>query len=131
MHVVFITGTRENRVAFMMRDAIWAAMVSADRVYHGACKTGVDALAASIALYDLEVEVTAIPARGKRDGWPKAGPMRNARLAERAAKYIADGHAVVCHAFPWGRSPGTRGCIEEMRKRGVPVIVHELEREGA
>lgn len=123
MRIVFITGSRDIRFAFTVRGAILRAMDGADAVYHGACRTGVDALAAALAHYELEIETHGMPARWKREGERSAGPRRNERMAKRAAAFIADGHDVVCCAFPWRESKGTRGCIELMRAHGVPTTV--------
>ncbi len=131
MRIVFITGTRESRVTYPMRDAMLIAMAGAEVVYHGACKTGIDAFAASLALYELEVETIGIPARWRHEGDRAAGPRRNARMAERAAKLHAQGNEVICHAFPWRESKGTRGCIDVMRANGVPVVVHEIGKANA
>ncbi|SHL47019.1 Protein of unknown function [Pseudonocardia thermophila] len=55
------------------------------------------------------------PADWRRYG-PSAGHRRNASMVALGAD--------LCLAFPRGRSPGTRGCIELARRAGIPVIRH-------
>ena len=70
-------------------------------------------------------------------------PHRRARLGYGAARHPADwdkhGKAAgmirnremvalgadICLAFPIGRSPGTRACIREAQRAGIPVRVRE------
>lgn len=54
-----------------------------------------------------------------------AGPMRNEEMAIAARARMSMGQEVICHAFPIGESPGTRGCIKLMAEYGIPVIIHE------
>lgn len=48
-----------------------------------------------------------------------AGHVRNRLMVKRGAN--------VCHAFPLGESPGTRGCAALAAKAGIPTIIHEGE----
>jgi hypothetical protein len=48
-----------------------------------------------------------------------AGHIRNRLMVKLGAD--------VCHAFPLGESPGTRGCAALAEKAGIPTTVHEGE----
>lgn len=82
-------------------------------VRHGGA-AGADSIAASIVrawgYRDDPDPVT--PEEWRRFG-KRAGHLRNWRMVERGAD--------VCLAFPLGRSPGTRGCMDMCRRAGIPV----------
>jgi hypothetical protein len=42
------------------------------------------------------------------------GPMRNQHMVDLGAE--------LCLAFPIGKSPGTRGCMEMAKRAGIPVV---------
>lgn len=83
-------------------------------VVHGACPTGADAYADEWARdnADIGVLVERVPARWDLHG-KAAGPLRNAEMVARGA--------ALCLAFPRGLSRGTRNCMAEARKAGIPV----------
>ncbi|CAO99346.1 DUF2493 domain-containing protein (plasmid) [Azospirillum brasilense] len=86
-------------------------------VIHGACiqrgmLSGADRWAEAWAIA-REVPYWGFPARWNIDGGGKAGPMRNARMLEKAKPHIVVG-------FPGGR--GTNGMLRMAREAGVMVI---------
>lgn len=79
----------------------------------GACPTGADHHAATWPARQSVVYYTPYPANWDQHG-KAAGPMRNAHMIE-------DFKPDLLLAFPGGR--GTISCIDEARKRGVPVLM--------
>lgn len=102
-------------------------MRGADGLLVGDCKTGADAIALDVAI-TWDIVPTVVKADWEKYG-KGAGPIRNAKMAKEAAMAREEGFDVCCHAFPLGESRGTRGCVEELRKVGQKVTVHEVVQE--
>lgn len=125
---ILVTGSRMWTDRKVIHDALMDAIAdlcppgatptthpfSEATLVHGAAE-GLDTLAAQQAeVWGMQVEVH--PADWARYGH-SAGPRRNAEMVAAGAD--------ICLAFPIGRSPGTRGCVELARRAGIPVVVHE------
>jgi SLOG family YspA-like protein len=117
---ILITGSRN----WTDREAIRVAIVGVGRessvlpqdvvVVHGGAR-GADLLAADVAQAlgcQFEVHHADWERYGKR-----AGIVRNSEMVNLGAD--------VCLAFPLGESRGTRHCMREAEKAGIPVVVHE------
>jgi hypothetical protein len=76
---------------------------------------GADHLA-RVAAIDLGIPVFTCHALWQRYGNP-AGPMRNRWMLDMSPDLVL--------AFPMADSVGTRDCIDEARRRGIPVKVYE------
>lgn len=124
---VLVTGSRQwpRERAVVVRDAI--AAVAGDRepalvtVVHGACQNREGRLLGADRWADLTAErlgycVERYPAAWRELG-RAAGMIRNRAMVALGAD--------VCLAFPLGRSPGTRGCVREAERAGIPVRVTE------
>lgn len=115
---ILITGTRDPEVVTNLRlqDIVCGVLrryVHADdTIVHGACPTGVDAIAAQTPWARIESH----PADWSQ-GY-KAGPLRNQEMVDSGIDLVL--------AFPKGKSPGTRGTIRMAEKAGLKVIVTEL-----
>ena len=55
-----------------------------------------------------------------------AGPARNRRMVELAALFASGGSVVEVDAWPMPDSRGTIHCIQEARRAGLHVVVHEV-----
>jgi hypothetical protein len=119
---ILVTGSRNWTNRYAIREAIKAAVAASGRsisdnevtVVHGAAR-GADTLAASAA-FELAYRDEPHPADWERYG-KRAGYVRNAEMVNLGAD--------VCLAFPLGESRGTRHCMREAEKAGIPVVVHE------
>lgn len=125
---VLVTGSRQwpRERAVVVRDVI-AAAAGGDRdpgcvtVVHGACQDREGRLLGADRWADLTAErlgyrVERLPADWARFG-RGAGMIRNRAMVALGAD--------VCLAFPLGASPGTRGCLREAERAGIPVRVTE------
>lgn len=88
---------------------------------HGACPTGVDRIAATLAAgWGWTVE--AHPAIGHPDkdfgNWPAAGPRRNAHMVALGAD--------ICVALPGPGSRGTIQCVGMAINARIPVITYPI-----
>lgn len=116
---ILVTGSRH----WPEPQAVWGALDRAatghDRgsltVVTGDCPTGADHAAARWAL-GRGVQLDVFYADWQRHG-KAAGPLRNG--------HMVDSGADLCLAFPFGRSPGTRGCMRLAEAAGIPVEVIE------
>jgi hypothetical protein len=81
----------------------------------GACPTGADAMAESIA-EDFGWSVERHPADWAAHG-KFAGPKRNREMVES--------HPDICLAFPRGKSLGTRGCLKYAKLAGIETRILE------
>ncbi|MET0410393.1 MAG: SLOG family protein [Polyangiaceae bacterium] len=119
MRIVVVTGSRN----WADRAAIERVLAGADALIVGDCPTGADAIALEVArAWDIIPHVH----RADWERFPKAaGPMRNENIARDAASERAHHMFVECHAFPLGESRGTRNCIDELRRQGFEVVIHE------
>lgn len=114
---VLVTGSRTWEDEYMV-DVMIAGLVALTggsnvpfQVIHGDCPTGADALAAT---WKDMVDVSAFPAdwdRYKR----AAGPIRNRQMLDE------DPDLVVAFSDDLEHSRGTRDCVTEARRRGIPV----------
>ena len=119
--VVLVTGSREadlydnHLVCDVLDDFLGIATECGLRlvVRHGDCPRGIDRYARSwCVLMDAVVEEQRYPADWNTHG-KRAGFLRNSEM-------VASG-ADVCIAFPRGKSSGTRHCMREAEKAGIPV----------
>jgi len=78
---------------------------------------GVDLIARAVAL-ELGFDVIGIPANWKRYGNP-AGPIRNRRMLDLLCK---DDLVIAFHA-DFANSRGTKDCVNEAARRGIPTEI--------
>lgn len=118
-----ITGGR----AWSDRGAIWEAlrrMPPGSILVHGACPSGADAIADSIAT-SLGFEVRRHPAdwlnHGKAAGTIRNGDMIKAEHPDKQGRFIE--YAI---AFPTAASRGTWDCVRKLAEAKIPTeIVRE------
>lgn len=118
---VLVTGSRDVVNEPLVRCELTRAWREAGQplvVVHGACPTGVDAIAAT---WCREHEFAGIveerhPARWHLHG-RAAGPVRNAEMVQAGAWRVL--------AFPAGLSRGTRHCMRTALAAGLDVRVFE------
>lgn len=123
MNVRVFTGSRAASPSIAELDA---ALDGADMVIVGCCPSGTDAAVLRRALQrQIDVRIFAAKWNTTRPR-EKAGPLRNQRMARYAAMLAKDDADVRCFAYPKGASPGTRGCIRLLKKRGLRVRTREL-----
>lgn len=115
---ILITGSRNHPHCDKVKEALKDLCTEFKGPFifiHGACFgfNSVDMIAHQFAM-DNNIEVIWKQAEWTTYG-KAAGPIRNAEMAK-----MAD----ICWAFPYGKSPGTRGCIKiaESNKLIVRVI---------
>lgn len=117
--VVLFTGSREwwDRV-LVARALLEIEQVVGERhshrltLRHGGYR-GLDAVAAEMALA-RRWRTESFPADWENG--PQAGPERNRRMV------LTDPRPVVCVGFPMGVSRGTRHCMAEAERAGIPTI---------
>ncbi len=124
--VVLVTGSRdlpESRRGEVERaiGECFALLVGYDPKTHS--PNGADRFAYEYAVARDDIHILTFPADWATHG-RAAGPLRNAEMARRAASAKSYFYEVECHAFPHGRSPGTRGCMKLLAERGLYVFVH-------
>ncbi|QGJ91357.1 ssDNA binding protein [Mycobacterium phage Bachome] len=116
---VLVTGSRR----WKDRTTIWEALkTELDRspegliVVHGGAR-GADDIADRWAWGMFAMGYVVKPELHRAD-WEwygnKAGVIRNLQMVKAGAD--------ICLAFPLGRSPGTRHCMREAERAGIPVI---------
>lgn len=117
---ILITGSREWSDRAAIEDAIVKAARDAGAtpqstvIVHGKAR-GADTIAADIGRrYGCLIE-------GHKADWDRWGKSAGHR---RNGEMVAAG-ADICLAFLLPESVGTRDCIAQARKAGIPVIVHE------
>ena len=87
-------------------------------IIHGAAR-GADTIARAYAIR-FGLRQVAVPAKWEEHG-RSAGPIRN--------RFMLDMKPDLVIAFHLGDSPGTWDCINEARRRGIPVeVIHALPR---
>lgn len=134
--VILVTGSRvwPPGRAETIHQAIFSELVSdyhenpADPLLIHGGATGVDTLAGAFwsSLDDTRApEVYRLAPEDWRRMGTRAGPIRNSVMVHRTVDYVAAGVPAVVLAFPWGRSIGTRGCIELARAAGLHVFTYE------
>ena len=92
-----------------------------DTVLHGMAR-GADSLAARAA-YELGISVIGFRARWEKFG-KAAGPIRNREMLDEKPDLVIAFHDDL------ESSKGTKDCVEEARRRGIPVEVISHERGG-
>lgn len=112
--VVLVCGDRNWTNKEMIR-SILASLPNLDLVIHGAAR-GADSLAAEVAV-ELGIEHDPHPAKWTLFG-RSAGPIRNRRMLNLKPDLV-----IAFHDDLWGRSKGTKDCVEEAMKRGISVKV--------
>lgn len=85
-----------------------------DIVIHGGCR-GADKLAGKAA-DDLGIPVEVYPAEWQRHG-AAAGPIRNGQMLDMGIDYVIAFHPALV------LSKGTRDCVTQAHKKGIPVEV--------
>ncbi len=132
--IVIVTGSRAPIIGFTASDVEavltrFAANPGMDELFHGACD-GVDEIADEWAK-SSGVLITPFPVPDEE--WRRlrkaAGPIRNARMCEAAARRFDAGAAVTLIAFP-GNS-GTHNCTQQARLRGLAIERWEFTPRGA
>lgn len=115
---ILITGSREwtdtESIHTVLADEL--AQTPPDSflvVVHGGAKSGADKIADDWAYSMLR--------RGKRVRCEQLTALWDEPLS--AVSMVEHG-ATVCHGFPKGDSEGTRHCMQEAQKAGIPVIEH-------
>lgn len=119
---IIVTGDRH----YTDKNRVWAVLDELHAKYgitflaHGCCPTGVDFFA------DQWAGDRGVPTRGWAANWyPNAGLHGRGRLdptagPRRNLKMIAEADATILVAF--SGQDGTRDCIAQARRRGLPVI---------
>lgn len=93
-------------------------------VVHGKCPTGADLWAEEFAQEYAEFGVQVERYRAKWEIYGKpAGHRRNQEMVDTRPDLVL--------AFPFGVSPGTRGCMDKAHKAGIPVYEFYPRRWGA
>jgi hypothetical protein len=84
-------------------------------VIHGKCPTGIDKWAAQFAeeYKEFGVQVEEFKAKWKLYG-KAAGQLRNQEMVDTEPDLVV--------AFPFGASPGTRGCIKKAHEANLVVV---------
>jgi hypothetical protein len=117
---VLVTGSRN----WINRDAIrreLKKLPSGTTIIHGACPTGADAIADSIAL-ELGLQVRSYPADWDHEG-KAAGPIRNARMVREEHKKGDPIDLVLAFTEDMLRSRGTKDCASRAQKAGIKVLI--------
>jgi hypothetical protein len=118
LKAVLITGSRDWANPEAVADAL--AKARPDVVIHGDCPTGADSYAAECA-----DAWTPIPMPAQWDEHDKAaGPIRNGHMVAVLKSLQACGYDCEVHAFPIGRSAGTRDCMRRAERAGFTVVNH-------
>ena len=110
---ILVTGSRDWPDYDAVLQAIREAIQDADDVViiHGGAR-GADDIADRVC-EELDLPTEAYPAQWEKYG-RAAGRLRNKAMVELGAD--------VCLAFPFGPSRGTRHCMREAKRAGIPVI---------
>ena len=117
---VLVTGSREltrqeDRALVFSALTECAISVRWDMiVIHGACPTGADVWADEFAdeYREYGVQKEVYPAKWNEFG-KAAGQLRNQEMVDTKPDIVL--------AFPFGISPGTRGCMDKAHKADIPV----------
>lgn len=116
MKTIVVTGGRE----WNHRQIVWYALnihgSAGDVLIHGDCR-GLDRQAGDVA-HELCMRVTSVPAdwgRHKRG----AGPIRNRKMLDM------DPDIVLAFHDNLAESRGTKDCVNEAVRRGIPVVWYD------
>lgn len=120
--LTIVTGTR-NPLHLVGKETVAAAILSAapKMVLVGDCPTGVDLVTRELCKRN---RILYILFRANWDAHGRAaGPIRNGRMVRFALKLLEQdiGWDANVLAFPAGRSPGTRDCMNQARRAGLLV----------
>lgn len=118
---VVVTGSRKWTDRVKIREKIEALHKEHDDlvIYHGACWSGADKIADSIAK-ELGIPVKTFPADWSQG--PSAGPVRNRAMLE-----AADPKVVLAFATPsLAASKGTLSAVTYARRMGIEPDVTEM-----
>lgn len=110
---VVVTGSRGWTDGTVIRDAL-KAIPRRSTVIIGAAPRGADHIAEGAARV-LGHRVILMHAEWDLHG-KSAGHIRNARMLDERPDLVL--------AFWLGNSPGTRGCVAEARRRGIPIDLY-------
>lgn len=114
MKRILVTGSRDWADWESIREVLEEYRYGDFVLVHGGAR-GADSVAERIWL-DWGLPVERHPADWETHG-RMAGPIRNRKMVSLGAD--------VCLAFPFGDSRGTRGCIKEAERAGIPVMIVE------
>ena len=138
MKIIVVTGGRDWDNPTVVRDALTVHGQRGDYLIHGACR-GLDLQAAKIA-FDLGFIVDSMPAEWRKHyGYPDtlnpcptyerickykgycvfAGPRRNRQMLDRLPNLVLSFHPQLA------KSSGTKDCVDEAIRRGIPVMHHD------
>lgn len=129
-HRILVTGSRAWSDEDKIESAMWNAWgdlgnpdIESVTLVHGACPTGADALAASIAS-KVGMSVEARPADWSKGR--KAGPERNAAMvalgADVCLAFIGDCTSPRCNKPGKHPSHGASGCADLAEAAGIPTV---------
>ncbi len=120
---VLVAGSRvwqDTRMIFEDLDGLLARHPGGLAIVHGGCRRGADQIAHAWCLRhrDLVVEeIHPVTAEEWERLGPRAGPLRNQRMANLGADMMI--------AWVRGISPGTRNCIRMAQDMGIPVRMRQ------
>jgi hypothetical protein len=130
-YALIVTGTREplNEKGERFVDKEMAGLLlihdDCEIIIHGDCPTGVDAFVAELFFAAFTLPMPApFDTMGSR-----GGPFRNEQMMLVATALRRCNYTVEGIAFPYGESPGTRGCMKLMKGLKIPVTERKLSPE--
>lgn len=152
--VILVTGSRDwpesgahviaQALSGVLDDAGWGSFVDSPPVLlHGGCLAEKGAVIAGTGYRGVDGIADAWWRRLIAGGGPftrlpdvreaewqrwgrEAGPIRNAGMVDDLARHCDAGGRGVVLGFPWGPSPGTRGCLRLAHERaGLRVVTVE------
>lgn len=127
MKIAVVTGSRKELTKESV-DIILNALSEhdPDLIIHGDCSTGVDAFVKETCRFwgPVQIPMSALWTEfGKR-----AGPIRNADMAEILKIFRIYGHETICIGFPLGDEwSGTRHCMRVCENLGARVYGYKLD----
>ena len=116
MKTIVVTGGREWDNPVVVEGALTVHGSKGDTLIHGNCR-GLDRQAGAIAK-NLGFIVDSMPAEWGRYG-KGAGPIRNRQMLDRQPDLVLSFHPNL------EQSRGTKDCVEEAIRRGIPVMHHD------
>lgn len=113
-----VTGSRAWPV--QQRQQVWYPLIAAepDVIIHGGCEEGVDDFA------EQWCRQTGVDSHIIRAKWYATGELDRGAGPRRNVRMLAAYPKVPVLAFPYGRSPGTHGCIRLAVKMGHEVTIY-------
>lgn len=116
MKTVLVCGDRKWKCYYVI-EAYLKHLIFVDRyreLIHG-CAKGADTLA-GWAGHELGMEVIEVPAEWDKHG-KAAGPIRNRKMLDMKPDLVVAFHNDL------EKSKGTKDCVTEARRRGIPVVL--------